>query len=504
MKKELFIINNIPSLKTSLKDNENQKYIFLNEKKWSILAFQIMKIILKEKKEINRVIFLWIWYTTVAKYIWKIIQIDRTFLFSEDIIDNQRVNNNQIFLGNSKRKRETFDKLNCNTLWNLSNLPKDLEDFGKVYDLESFWIAQLTSQIWKKVFILKYIVENDNIDKEFIKEEIGDLIEYKADVRSIDALAKTVKKTDNWEKYFENPVQDNFKINNENIRIIESSKKWELIRKTPEHYGPKWSIWYSILRGYNCLWKCQYCYLQSYFKSPDMVKFWNTEDFIKKIINFVSEFRKKDTTTPLFFYDGDSQDSLWYYKLEKTIEQLNEFIIMFENLDNTFFEIRTKCIKNNIEDTYQNLKIGKNTIYAITFSPETIIDTHEKSTASLDKRIEFAQYIISKWGKIGLRFDPFVFDRKNLEESLIEYKKLIDKIKNNIDKKAIFNIWVGTLRLKDYLYKKLKKVNSPLIDNLSKEWWFYKYDREIRDSIYKFFYKELEWLCNEKYICMDI
>gem|GEM_PF-3064722 len=127
-----------------------------------------------------------------------------------------------------------------------------------------------------------------------------------------------------------------------------------------------------------------------------MVKFWNTADFIEYITKFVSDFRKEDTTTPLFFYDGDAQDSLGYYKLDKTIEQLNEFISMFETLDNTFFEIRTKCIKDNIEESYKDLKISANTIYAITFSPESIIDMHEESTAMLDKRIEFAKYIISR------------------------------------------------------------------------------------------------------------
>jgi len=67
--------------------------------------------------------------------------------------------------------------------------------------------------------------------------------------------------------------------------------------------------------------------------------------------------------------------------LQQNIEQLNKIIDLIEKFDNVFLEIRTKnlIIENGKLriDSYDKLKISDKVIYAITFSPQDIIEKYE-------------------------------------------------------------------------------------------------------------------------------
>jgi transposase-like protein len=74
-------------------------------------------------------------------------------------------------------------------------------------------------------------------------------------------------------------------------------------------------------------------------------------------------------------------------------------------------------------------------------------------------------------------------------------------LKNNLDSKLIQNRWIGILRIKKSLFNKLKKINSPLINNLEKQWQFYKYPESLRKQIYNLILDKIN--SQNSYICMD-
>jgi hypothetical protein len=62
--------------------------------------------------------------------------------------------------------------------------------------------------------------------------------------------------------------------------------------------------------------------------------------------------------------------------------------------------------------------------------------------------------------------------------------------------------WVGLLRLKKSLYRKLFQEKSSLINNLIEyDGSFYRYPLKVR----KYIYDKLNWILGDKmYVCMDI
>ena len=339
----------------------------------------------------------------------------------------------------------------------------------------------------------------------------------------LERLAKIEKFifTDEWEMYFENPIQDYYNITKEKIRLIISSKRLGFLRHVPDNYTPKWVIWYWLIRWYNCQWRCHYCYLQSYFKSPDMVKFFNIEDYLNFLEKFLEEFFKKYPNKKIILYDWDFQDSLGLVYLKKNIYFLEKILQVIKKCnDKVKLEIRTKQIVKEIPEDWNQMisedcenkgferlygKIFKknyinNLIVAITFSPQAIITKYEWWTSDLKTRIDFARYVQKKWFKVWIRIDPVILDDKNdIYKSVNLYLNLIDKLKANLNLDLVEDRSIWLLRLKKNLYKKYK--NTDLVNNLTDyEKWFYRYPESIRKKVYKTLLEKIDW---KSYICMD-
>ncbi len=318
---------------------------------------------------------------------------------------------------------------------------------------------------------------------------------------NIAKISKVIK-TDDWEMYFENPTVDYFNLYKDNIKLIISRKKGDFLRHVPDHYWPADTVWYALIRGYNCQWRCHYCYLQSYFKSPDIVRFFNTEDLVSFLEKFLDKFFSVYPTKKIILYDWDFQDSFWYAFLEQNLKQLSSILSLISKYNNVFLEVRTKQIVQDFKkyDLILQDKFSKNLIVAITFSPDVIVKNFEWWTADLDLRVSFAKYVQNKGFKLGLRIDPIILLYEDFEKSVKLYKEMIELLKSQLDEKLIFNRWIWILRFKKSLYKKLKEVDSLLIKKMVYDNWFYRYPLEVRKQIYSVF-KNLIW--EKLYICMD-
>lgn len=323
---------------------------------------------------------------------------------------------------------------------------------------------------------------------------------------SIAKITKIINWWDDWQQYFENPLKDYDNIHKDDIKYIYWEKRWSYIRHVPDNYSYPNTIWYALMRSFNCQARCIYCYLQSYYKSWDIVSFTNIEDYISFLNKFIIEFKKKHWDNKwLVFYDWDFQDSLGYFGLQKNIEQLNKIIDLIEQFDNVFLEIRTKnLIIENWElkiGNYKKLKISDRVIYAITFSPQDIIEKYEIWASNLDIRIEFWKYIISRWWLIWIRIDPIIFNEDNIDFCIKKYNNLIEKLKQKFQEKNIVNWSIWILRLKEDLYKQLRRNKSDIINNLSLEWWFWRYKKQDREKIYS----EIKSVINSNnfFVCMD-
>lgn len=297
---------------------------------------------------------------------------------------------------------------------------------------------------------------------------------------------------DNRQEYFENPIQNYFNDTKESIRYIKSYKKWKFLRQVPLNYSPDWTVWYALIRGMNCQAKCHYCYLQTYFKSPDIVRFVNIQDYLDFLDEFIQKFQITYPDKKLIFYDWDFYDSLGYADLKENISQINSIIQLIENYSNVFLEIRAKCLLEN-KNSYELLLISSKVIYWITFSPQKIIDMYEPWASNLNIRLSFAKYISNRWWKIWVRIDPVIISHwVDLYEELIIQ---IQKSKLNIDS---WNLW--ELRIKEKLYKYLSSKWSLLVKDLILKDWFYRYESKSKENVFNRL-DSLLWLVTHK--CMD-
>lgn len=338
----------------------------------------------------------------------------------------------------------------------------------------------------------------------------------------VSIISNIIELGDRWEEYFENPVSDYFNIDKNSVRVLFWNKNWAILKHVPDHYGPEWSIGYALIRWINCQARCHYCYLQSYFKSPDIIRFVNIDQICDFVDRFLDRFmREHSSDKQVYIYDGDYQDSLGFFGIKENIDQLNQLIWVIEKYKNVLFEIRTKAIIKekckdrfnksiNVKDIgsdtyiskiYDKLTISDKLIYAITFSPQDIIDKYEQGTSSFFDRLDFAKYINAKWWKIWVRIDPIILDGNNIDFCLEKYINMVWMIQDVVNEFNIQNWSLWLLRLKDDLFKKLRSRWSWLVCGMIKDWGFWRYPEKFRNYVYDKIKTEIK--SNNIYICMD-
>ena len=232
----------------------------------------------------------------------------------------------------------------------------------------------------------------------------------------------------------------------------------------------------------NCLYNCQYCYLLGMYQCGYVVVFINIEDTFKE----VEEILKKDSAYICISYDTDL---LAFESITGFVEKWIRFCNEHENLK---IEIRTKsankeAIKNLgsliQEVNYKKIK-SENIIFAFTLSPDSIIDTYENNTPSLDGRLEAVKESIEAGFSTRLCFDPMIYV-KNYKEI---YKSMFEKIVGQIDLERVLDFSIGSFRIsKEYL--KIMRKNNPnsIVANfpyqLKNGFYFYPFDieREMED-----------------------
>ncbi|MEL6821384.1 MAG: hypothetical protein AAFP70_06475, partial [Calditrichota bacterium] len=56
-----------------------------------------------------------------------------------------------------------------------------------------------------------------------------------------------------------------------NLNLFIGRKEGNLVKEAPDAYGLDGEPHFYFIHAYNCIYECEYCYLQGYFNSPDLV-----------------------------------------------------------------------------------------------------------------------------------------------------------------------------------------------------------------------------------------
>ena len=253
-----------------------------------------------------------------------------------------------------------------------------------------------------------------------------------------------------------NIKSQNFRVQKNKPSLILAKKDGKKLHEIPKNFGIGGDKNYYFSHMLNCIYDCEYCFLQGKHMSAHYLLFINYEDFFLEI----KKKLKINNSQKNYFFSGYDCDSL---ALDGITGFVDYFLPIFKKNKNAVLEIRTKSIQINKILKYKSFN---NCVIAFSFTPENISKLVEHKVPSVKKRIDAMKKLVEKGWKIGLRFDPIV-PACNFGKI---YEELFKKIANSIPEKNIHSISFGMMRFPKKMFKKIiKENNDTKINNLSFE-----------------------------------
>ncbi|QEK10969.1 radical SAM protein [Crassaminicella thermophila] len=235
-----------------------------------------------------------------------------------------------------------------------------------------------------------------------------------------------------------------FSLQKKSIKIILAVRNDHFIyegAKPCEDFGNAHFYYTSSMM--NCIYNCEYCYLQGMYPSANIVIFVNIEDTFEA----VKKLLKKHPVYLCISYDTD------LLAFEGITSFVREWIKFAKNYKDLIIELRTKSANFKAIKDIQPLE---NIILAWTLSPDEIIRLHEEKTPSLQARLKSIKEAMENGWNVRICFDPLLYT-KNWKE---QYESCIEQTFEILPHHKIHDVSVGVFRVsKDYL-KKMKKERS--------------------------------------------
>lgn len=276
---------------------------------------------------------------------------------------------------------------------------------------------------------------------------------------------------------FNRPNQ-HFGVQKEHQSLILAVKREPFLYKGPEvcqNFGYKNFYYTSFLL--NCIFDCEYCYLQGMYGSANLVAFVNLEDF-KDAVSYVVN------REPVFLAASYDTDLIGFHNV---IPYMDYFYDFFKKQPNLFVEVRTK---SGNQSFYRNHTPLDNLIIAFTLTPEGIIQKYEKGTPPLSSRIKAIQTAMEHGFKVRICLDPIFIN----EDTASLYEPFFNFIFTQIDTKRVIDVGYGFFRMSREFFKRIKKqrVNSRLFSeeyNVNRD--IVSYPQELMDAVSEKHYKIL-------------
>ena len=277
---------------------------------------------------------------------------------------------------------------------------------------------------------------------------------------------------DNYKEVFSSNNQD-FHLQKLGQKLILASNKPNMIYKgavvCESFENDNFYYTSSII---NCVYDCEYCYLQGVYSSGNIVIFVD----IEKVFEEVEELYNKLKTLYLCVsYDTD------LLAIENICGFSEKWYYFIEDKKDLKIELRTKS--GNI-DKFLNLKPLDNFIIAFTLSPENLALKNEKYTASFKNRVKAIKELQEKGWKVRICIDPLIYS-DNFEEN---YSQMIEYLFNEIDKEKVVDVSIGVFRISKEYLKKMRNQNQ------NSEILYYPF--ECIDGVYTYSDKTKSYMIN--------
>ena len=197
----------------------------------------------------------------------------------------------------------------------------------------------------------------------------------------------------------------------------------------------------------NCIYHCDYCYLQGMYPSGHVVVFVNLEDYFHELEQLLQQH-------PVYLCISYDTDLL---ALESRFGFVKQWLLFASKHNNLSLEIRTKSgnpqVFKELAKLYEDSTLKQQIIFAWTISPEIIIETTEHGSASLSLRLKALRSAKEAGFSVRLCFDPMIY-HTNWKSS---YQELISTIFSEIPASILFDASIGVFRISTEYLKNMRK-----------------------------------------------
>jgi len=230
-----------------------------------------------------------------------------------------------------------------------------------------------------------------------------------------------------------------FRLQKRRPSLILARKHRGFVQEAPQGFGIEGARSFTFSHLHNCIYDCRYCFLQGMYRSANYVVFVNFEDFQWEIEAKIRAARTPEGAEPLYFFSGYDCDSL---ALEPVTRFAATFVPFFARFPEAMLELRTKStqIKSLLEvDSVPNV------VVAWSFTPEEVAESIEHLTPSVDRRLRAMSRLAERGWRLGLRFDPLLYDRSYRER----YRNLFARVFATVPVGSLHSVSLGPFRLSD-------------------------------------------------------
>jgi len=211
--------------------------------------------------------------------------------------------------------------------------------------------------------------------------------------------AHRVEEIDDYQKYFSQRKTD-YLTKRKTRNVFVAAKRGALVKEAPPAYGyGSDDLHYYHIHAYNCVYECEYCYLQGYFSSPDIVLFVNHDEIIAEMRSTAA----KNPDRRVWFHAGEFSDSL---ALSHITGELAEYWRVFAETPHAWLELRTKSINLTALRSLQPLP---NTVVSFSLSTHEQAATHDREAPSIAQRLAAMQRLKDMGFRLGVHFDPLIY-----------------------------------------------------------------------------------------------
>lgn len=280
-----------------------------------------------------------------------------------------------------------------------------------------------------------------NFQSIFVEETVRELPQTQKILQSFSHLP--IHPIDKVEDYF-GRVKKPYLHKRDSLNLFIGQKKGQLVKEAPPAYGGQSGKHYYFIHAYNCLYECEYCYLQGYFHSPDLVLFINHEEITQ-------EMKRLTLSAPqgekVWFHAGEFSDSL---ALSHLTGELPHYFSLMQELPQAQLELRTKS--NNIRELLK-LPALPNVVVSFSLSPEKVAKEFDHRAPSVKLRLQAIAQLAARGFSIGVHFDP-IFAAPGVHE---EYQVLLEDLLQAMGGQPLAYLSLGVVRFPEDIYRQMKK-----------------------------------------------